>query len=196
MSKVCSKCRLVKDAAAFHRNPQQKSGLHPSCKDCRAARNALPAVRALRVEQNLKYGLANRARNNAREKARRDGNPALHAAGKRAEYLRNRASHVARSAAYRKAHPHKWIEYERRRRAQKRASQCLPLTKKDIARRFSVFGDSCAYCGRSDVPLTVDHAKPIARGGPHILANIRPACRPCNSRKHTRTISEFKPKAA
>ncbi|MGX7727586.1 HNH endonuclease [Rhodococcus sp. 5G237] len=30
---------------------------------------------------------------------------------------------------------------------------------------------------------TVDHVKPINKGGPHMLANLRPACGPCNSRK-------------
>lgn len=32
--------------------------------------------------------------------------------------------------------------------------------------------------------MTADHVKPLAKGGPHILANIRPACVSCNSRKH------------
>ncbi|MGH9004622.1 MAG: HNH endonuclease [Acidimicrobiia bacterium] len=30
-----------------------------------------------------------------------------------------------------------------------------------------------------------DHVKPIRVGGSHLLANLRPACRPCNSRKRS-----------
>ncbi len=52
--------------------------------------------------------------------------------------------------------------------------------------RKSVFGYRCAYCGTPEsqtIKLQKDHVKPIARGGPHILANLRPACPSCNSKK-------------
>ena len=35
--KQCSKCKEIKLLSAFTKNPQQKSGYHPSCKDCRKA---------------------------------------------------------------------------------------------------------------------------------------------------------------
>lgn len=34
---------------------------------------------------------------------------------------------------------------------------------------------------------TLDHVVPIIKGGPHIYANVRCACRSCNSRKHDHT---------
>lgn len=31
-----------------------------------------------------------------------------------------------------------------------------------------------------------DHVKPVARGGAHVLANLRPACNSCNQTKSDR----------
>lgn len=47
------------------------------------------------------------------------------------------------------------------------------------------------YCGASQ-PLTMDHRVPLSRGGRHEIANLIPACKPCNSRKHTRTEEELR----
>lgn len=39
---------------------------------------------------------------------------------------------------------------------------------------------SCRYCGRCDVPLTVDHLVTWESGGPSIEANLVSSCSPCN----------------
>lgn len=39
---------------------------------------------------------------------------------------------------------------------------------------------SCRYCGRADVPVTVDHVDLWEDGGPAILENLITACRTCN----------------
>ena len=41
----------------------------------------------------------------------------------------------------------------------------------------------CAYCGVTDRPLQRDCLLPISRGGRYTLANIAPACGPCNASK-------------
>lgn len=48
----------------------------------------------------------------------------------------------------------------------------------------------CIYCG-SDGPLTLDHAVPLSRGGDNSLANVVPACFPCNASKGADTAYEF-----
>lgn len=45
------------------------------------------------------------------------------------------------------------------------------------------YGYRCAYCGVKDPKLTRDHVVPISKGGPHVLGNIVPSCRPCNLKK-------------
>ncbi len=41
----------------------------------------------------------------------------------------------------------------------------------------------CAYCGATDRPLQRDCVLALSRGGRYTLANIAPACGPCNASK-------------
>lgn len=61
------------------------------------------------------------------------------------------------------------------------------LSRKNILRRDS---HRCQYCGRGDVPLTVDHIIPKARGGEDVWENLVTACIACNNRKGDRTPEE------
>jgi len=58
------------------------------------------------------------------------------------------------------------------------------LTRKNILRRDSF---KCGYCGRSDLPLTVDHIIPKAQGGGDTWENLICACTACNNKKGDRT---------
>lgn len=49
----------------------------------------------------------------------------------------------------------------------------------------------CAYCGKKDVPLQIEHIIPKARGGSNRVSNLTLACQPCNQKKGTQTASEF-----
>jgi len=61
------------------------------------------------------------------------------------------------------------------------------LSRKNILKR-DMF--KCGYCGRSDLPLTVDHIIPRARGGEDNWENLITACVSCNNRKGDRTPEE------
>ncbi len=47
-------------------------------------------------------------------------------------------------------------------------------------------GARCAACGAKDVPLTLDHIRPIALGGKNELANAQLLCVPCHVKKTKR----------
>lgn len=49
---------------------------------------------------------------------------------------------------------------------------------------------SCIYCGETE-NITQDHWLPLSRGGGYTAENIVPACKSCNSRKHTMTGEEY-----
>jgi hypothetical protein len=53
------------------------------------------------------------------------------------------------------------------------------------------WGRKCAYCGREDVLLEIEHIVPKSRGGTDQVSNLTLACRDCNQRKGNMTASEF-----
>lgn len=61
------------------------------------------------------------------------------------------------------------------------------LTRKNILRRDSY---KCSYCGRGDLPLTIDHVVPRAKGGSDSWENLVCACTLCNNKKGDRTPEE------
>lgn len=52
-------------------------------------------------------------------------------------------------------------------------------------------GGRCAYCGSME-RIEADHRTPLCGGGSNLIANILPACRSCNRRKHRKTEEEFR----
>ena len=53
------------------------------------------------------------------------------------------------------------------------------------------WGHKCAYCGKTNVPLEIDHIIPKSRGGSNRVSNLTIACHECNQRKGNRTAEEF-----
>jgi 5-methylcytosine-specific restriction endonuclease McrA len=119
------------------------------------------------------------------------------------EYQQNyRAEHrkkaVEVSRQWRLANPERYRDLMRladhRRRARMKAAQVVEFTREQLDQRMAYYGHSCylkipGICtGGFD---HVDHVKPISKGGPHMLANVRPACKPCNHRKLDHWPFEF-----
>jgi 5-methylcytosine-specific restriction endonuclease McrA len=50
---------------------------------------------------------------------------------------------------------------------------------------------TCAYCGKQDVPLQIEHIHPRAHGGTNRISNLTLACQKCNEKKGTQDIQEF-----
>lgn len=50
---------------------------------------------------------------------------------------------------------------------------------------IALYGEHCYLCGTGPYEQT-EHVVPISRGGWDVLANLRPACGPCNRRKHNK----------
>lgn len=51
---------------------------------------------------------------------------------------------------------------------------------------------TCAYCGKRGTDLECDHVHPISRGGTNHPENLVTSCRPCNRRKGSKTVEEWR----
>jgi 5-methylcytosine-specific restriction endonuclease McrA len=49
----------------------------------------------------------------------------------------------------------------------------------------------CAYCGKKDIPLQVEHIHPRAEGGTNRISNLALACEKCNTAKGTQDLAVF-----
>ena len=67
----------------------------------------------------------------------------------------------------------------------------VPFRRRSALNRRAVFardGGRCQYCGA--VAESIDHVVPRAKGGAHTWENVVAACRPCNTAKRDRLLSE------
>lgn len=89
---------------------------------------------------------------------------------------RDRLAHKLRDGAY---------------RARKMGNSVTVVSIRDVA--WWLEDLRCWYCGIRLVGIyALEHKQPLAKGGPHNLENIAPACMTCNEAKHILTEDEFK----
>lgn len=93
----------------------------------------------------------------------------------------NRERHRELNREWAKANPDSvraaWTNYY----ARKKAAATGPFSTEGMMARWAYYGNKCWIC-RAEATAT-DHVKPLAKGGAHMLCNLRPICQPCNSAK-------------
>lgn len=206
---ICSRCKKDKSPDEFHRHRRKKSGLYSQCKSCAAGLNKVwrsknadkirltgkkwNAANYDKVQaQRRKYRESHREELCEKQKARYRIDPQpykdrmrewelAHPEKVREHARKMNESRKAIKLQWQKDHPEISREKERRRRAKKQSVLTIRFTQEQLNSRLSMFGNKCWICGAD--AESVDHVKPIAAGGGHLLANIRPACGKCNSGK-------------
>ena len=53
------------------------------------------------------------------------------------------------------------------------------------------WGRKCAYCGKENIPLEIEHVVPKSKKGSDRINNLALACHSCNQKKGNRPIEEF-----
>jgi 5-methylcytosine-specific restriction endonuclease McrA len=173
-TKVCGTCSVPKPLDGFSPMARGRYGRAAHCKMC------LAECRRVRRRQNPQLDRANERRWYAKNTGKKS------AAGRARYWARPEQFRSARRAYGQLATVKQQNAMrEALRRAKRRSVPALPFTAVQLAERMSMWA-GCWMCGG---PWDqVDHVKPINRGGPHFLSNLRPACKSCNSSKQDRWL--------
>ena len=184
--KTCAKCGALKDYAACGRSKQNKTGRRSRCLVCEREdyRNRYHAdiersraIARAKAERHKEQRSAYMKEYNADAgKAVRSNYVAAHRAEVNANSLRSyyREHDRNRGRVLRSSH--------RTRARYTGGGVIVPYTTDQLLDRFEMFGNRCWLCG-TDEGIQVDHVKPLSRGGPECLSNVRPICGSCNKRK-------------
>jgi len=164
----CSRCKESKPYSDFYFDGSRRYNLSSKCKHC---------VKVYNAEYKLK---------NAAAMKKRDAE----------YYIRNKEEIKARSAEWRLWNYAQYLvvaseypcspvtagERRRKRRAAEKAVVVVLYTAEQFADRMSMWSGLCWICKVRPFEA-VDHVKPISKGGPEMLSNLRPACTHCNCSK-------------
>ena len=150
-------------------------------------------------ERRRRYGREWMKRNpdKARQAMRRwrAQHPEEHKQETRRYYAAHRQERLARTSAYHRANPQvRQAGWERRRARELGADG--DYSGRDWLDLLDAYGLRCAYCGGPMTPPHADHSTPLSRGGTSYIEDIRPACGPCNMRKHKLTEDEYRERRA
>jgi hypothetical protein len=112
---------------------------------------------------------------------RAEATRAYNSAWKAAEYRANPEKVKARADAWKAANPDRARLIDAKKHRRRRQAPTIRFTIDQLAAKLAYWGGRCWICGGPQE--AVDHVKPLGAGGSHILANLRPICTSCNSRK-------------
>lgn len=182
--KTCGRCGVERALDAFGKDGTRRDGRHPYCRECRQCYQRKYETESPKRQA---YKAAWLAANPNRQQGYQRTYRARHPDRLRDSRIRRRSAAAAYSRLWRERNRERYLrymrEYERMKRARIRASLVIRFSQEQLAQRLSMFV-GCWLCGGE--PKQVDHVKPIAKGGAHILANLRPICVPCNSWKRAK----------
>lgn len=167
-TKLCSVCRVAQALDAFNLDRSKPDGHCSTCRECNRIRSAT-------------WSAANRTRK--RESDRLYYRHHIEACRSRSQRWReqHRSRWLSAAARYVAMHPEVHAHHRRLRRARLAGVQTIPFTPAELAAKVEYWGSRCWRC--QDAFAEIDHVKPLAAGGPHILANLRPICARCNRSK-------------
>jgi len=203
--KICNKCKQEKDESEFYKDKSRISGIRSICKECykrwyyhkeknkqlyKKYQNRLKQYREDNRKKAKQYREDNRKK--IREKAKQYYE-------KNKEKIKKKHNcYYCNNKEYFKKYQKKWIKknrdktknYDGKYRARKNGSNgnVSDIEWKELC---SHYGNICLRCGSSE-NITQDHVVPISKGGFHIIYNLQPLCKPCNSVKHNKTI-DYRP---
>lgn len=189
--KVCTRCRTEKSLDDFGVGPNADGRRQP-CKQCRAEQRRDPTEKSKQIARYRKWVAANRQ--HVRDYHRKWELARLVEVRRRQRewYAKpeNRAKASRRARAFAAAHPEhahaKRVNAKAKRRARGVVAKITKAQMAELVQRDR----RCYLCGEPNNRHTrsVDHVIPLAKGGKHVVENLRVVHMVCNLRKRDRMV--------
>ena len=171
--KKCSTCQMIKPLICFGKDKRAKNGLRSQCKECE---------KKYRIN-----GEKNRDKDKKREYAKRYRES-------------HREQERLRRDKWKAENPEKYNAYRKRTKVTRRCTTTDFDPDITLEKLYNRDGGTCALCGglcdyndyafRGSVFIagneypSIDHIRPLSKGGSHTWDNVQLAHRQCNSIKH------------
>lgn len=187
-TKICKKCKEVKDVSEFRLRDWGYSG---TCRDCERddSLNRYYQNAEQYREKSKEWKRNNKEK--IREYKRKSywADPEKERKYRREQYARNPLVFIENALRWAKENPEKKNEMNRNRRAREIANGGT-ITAEEWQELKDKYNHTCLKCGRREpeIKLTLDHVVPISKGGINSIENAQPLCLSCNSRKKDKTI--------
>ena len=209
--KICSKCGeiLVANNMNFGKQKDGKYGLKGRCKKCvnqykkEYRKNNAEQIKEYRKNnaEQIKEQRKEYYKNNAEQikqyqkEYRKNNTDKIKEYQKeyQKEYYQNNAEQIKEQhKEYYKNNPDKVFNNSNKRR-QRLENQGMGITKEQWLDMMQYFDWKCAYSGKSlkDNNRTIDHIKPLVKGGLNEIFNCVPCDRSINSSKHDKDFLQW-----
>lgn len=188
MVKKCRDCGKWKSLDEYYKDKKAPGGLRHSCKECisiKGKRYREQNHEAV-LERKRHYRERNRDYINAYQRQYQEENSQSYREYQRLYYRRHSGERIDYVREWRRANTDKVFLYKARRRGRKRNDY---TTIEHIVARWEFYGSCCYLCGAP--AEATDHVIPLARGGSHWPANLRPICNKCNSSKGSSSLYDL-----
>lgn len=192
--KTCSRCNGKKSVNEFSKDKSTKDGYQSYCKICaRAYHQSKEGKEAKRKYNNSDKGRVATERHKRSDKRKQSVKRFWQSGkGKQAQKRINQ-SKGGKQARKRYNQSQLGKETAKRLGVIRRTRQTQVGGTYTTAEWYSLckfYGFCCLKCNK-EFPfekLTLDHVKPVSKGGTSFIWNIQPLCKPCNSRKGAKEI--------
>ena len=208
--KRCSKCKEVKALTEFCQDRSTQDGRARSCRLCRQKyqrehQAEIKAYWQAHRDKTRHYREVHKEKRHAYRRA--------HAGEERAYSAWYHKTHRRERRAYQEAHKEEMRAYQRaynvahsktERGKEKNRRSCNArrarkwgntppermLTRGQWDKILAMSKGRCHWCGKKCKP-TMDHVRPVSRGGQHTAENVVVSCMVCNLKKHAKIITLF-----
>lgn len=187
--KKCSKCGKVKKLVEFsidRRN--KKNGRQSRCKDCNKNYYNSNRDKIINSSKATYYTDHDETLERRRKLRGRPGEKIKKARTDRAHYIKNSKWFNVNSAHIINYWKSWYFNPLIKEKLKKNGNNTLTLAQ--VEKLFNRH-PYCAYCGKFNIKLILDHIVPINRGGQNCIGNINIACEYCNSAKGDKLLEEW-----